>query len=199
MGHGGNSDTIAEQMTEIRELKAYVAKLEASNKALKKRVEDGTRTYLQVAGSGSIHDQVYAFHRKFDQPNREVPCIPTPDEVRLRVRIVFEEATEFVEACYPMLAAWASAARASLSAQMDAWPASPDIVKVADALGDIDYVVEGSRLYFGIKGAAVAAEIHRANMAKVGGGKDAGGKCLKPANWSPPDIAGVLRRQGWEG
>jgi hypothetical protein len=49
-----------------------------------------------------------------------------------------------------------------------------------------------------IDGAPIAAEVHRANMAKVGGPKSPTGKQLKPPGWTPPDIFGELKRQGWE-
>lgn len=41
-------------------------------------------------------------------------------------------------------------------------------------------------------------DVHRANMAKTTGPVRADGKRLKPEGWQPPDIAGVLRVQGWE-
>ncbi|MET8430132.1 hypothetical protein [Nocardia sp. NPDC004860] len=43
-------------------------------------------------------------------------------------------------------------------------------------------------------------EVHASNMRKLVDGKvirDEGGKVLKPAHWSPPDIAGVLATAGW--
>ncbi len=35
-------------------------------------------------------------------------------------------------------------------------------------------------------------EVHRSNMAKVGGPIRGDGKRLKPEGWTPPDVAGVL-------
>jgi hypothetical protein len=40
--------------------------------------------------------------------------------------------------------------------------------------------------------------VQAANLAKVGGSKRADGKVLKTPGWVPPDIAGLLRQQGWE-
>ena len=41
-------------------------------------------------------------------------------------------------------------------------------------------------------------EVHRANMAKAGGPRrHEDGKLLKPVGWSPPDIEGELKKQGW--
>jgi hypothetical protein len=35
-------------------------------------------------------------------------------------------------------------------------------------------------------------------MAKMSGPVDEHGKKRKPEGWKPPDIAGELRRQGWD-
>jgi hypothetical protein len=77
-------------------------------------------------------------------------------------------------------------------------PVRVDMVELADGFADLDYVVEGARLEFGIHGQEIADEVQRANMAKVGGPIREDGKRLKPAGWKPPDIAGVLRAQGWK-
>ena len=80
-----------------------------------------------------------------------------------------------------------------------------DMVEFADALTDLDYVIEGTRLTFGIDGRCMLAEVQRANMAKTNealasadASKRAGVvKAQKPPGWTPPDVAGVLKEQGW--
>ena len=69
----------------------------------------------------------------------------------------------------------------------------------ADALADLDYVIEGTRLEFGIDGWPIAQAVHKSNMAKVGSKVREDGKILKGPDWTPPDIAGELRKQGWSG
>jgi len=71
-------------------------------------------------------------------------------------------------------------------------------VGVLDALTDLQYVLDGAFLAFGLhhwKDAAFA-EVHRSNMSKLGAdGKPimrADGKILKGPNYSPPDLAAVL-------
>ncbi len=59
-------------------------------------------------------------------------------------------------------------------------------------------MIEGTRLAFGVNGKAIAEAVHRANMAKVGGGVDVNGKVLKPEGWAPPDVKALLIEQGWE-
>lgn len=73
-----------------------------------------------------------------------------------------------------------------------------DLMAAVDALADLAYVVEGAFLAFGVDSAPILAEVHRSNMSKLGGGLDANGKATKGANYSAPDIAGELRKQGWK-
>jgi predicted HAD superfamily Cof-like phosphohydrolase len=68
---------------------------------------------------------------------------------------------------------------------------------VAKELADIAYVVEGSFLEFGINGDEVFDEVHRSNLTKQGSDMRADGKITKGPNYVPPDIDGVLKRQGW--
>lgn len=71
------------------------------------------------------------------------------------------------------------------------------IIEVADALGDISYVIAGSAVAWGIDLGGVFEEIHRSNMTKDPG-KKRGEKAIKGANYSPPDIAGVLKEAAEE-
>ena len=78
-----------------------------------------------------------------------------------------------------------------------------------DAIADMNYVNEGTLLAFGVDGESVMAEVQRANMdkdpayveAKNAHHEDATStiKPVKPEGWKAPDIAGVLRKQGWTG
>jgi predicted HAD superfamily Cof-like phosphohydrolase len=54
------------------------------------------------------------------------------------------------------------------------------------------YVLYGTAVSFGIDVRPVFAEVHRSNMAKVGGGKRADGKVTKPAGWKPPRVTELL-------
>jgi len=62
---------------------------------------------------------------------------------------------------------------------------------VADALGDILYVVLGAADIWCIDIDRVFAEIHRSNMTKEPGHKRADGKIMKGPNYSPPDLSFV--------
>lgn len=114
--------------------------------------------------------QVTAFHIAMDQPVRSPDAIDLGRRT-LRFELIREEVDEL---------------RAALEAS--------DVTAVADALADISYVVVGAAVEWGIPLAEVFDEVHRSNMAKVGGPVRADGKRLKPPGWTPPDVAGVIRR-----
>ena len=148
--------------------------------------------------TGAIRAQVAEFQKAFGYPIADKPQVPSDEAVRFRMRLIGDEF------CEALGAAFASRDRVvdireRILNLIDSGVVEVDMPEFADALGDLDYVVEGTRLTFGIDGAPVAAEIQRSNMAKVGGPKrESDGKQLKPPGWTPPDIAGVLRKQGWE-
>jgi hypothetical protein len=106
---------------------------------------------------------------------------PGFSNIDLRMRLIDEEVDELRGACY---------------GRGDHYP--PDFREAVDALADIAYVVIGTAVEWGVDLAVVWAEVQRANMAKVGGVRRADGKIGKPEGWTPPDIAGVLRRQAEE-
>lgn len=70
----------------------------------------------------------------------------------------------------------------------------PDLTEALDGCTDLLVVTYGTFEAIGVDAAPFFDEVHRANMAKIGGPRDATGKQLKPPGWSPPDIVGVLRR-----
>jgi len=104
--------------------------------------------------------------------NRETLGTPSDDVVRLRMRLVIEEAFEFLAASTSNLTSldFFHATLIVVLGVIDETPAKPDLVEVADALADLDYVVAGTRLAYGIPRGPVADEVHRSNMAKAPGG-----------------------------
>jgi predicted HAD superfamily Cof-like phosphohydrolase len=148
-----------------------------------------------------IDAQVAQFHRAFGYPVRSVPAVPeSANEIRLRLRLILEEFQELVEAhTRGDLFSWVNDAFHDIRNHIDStMPDDVDLVATADALADLDYVIAGTRLTYGIPGAEVAAEVHASNMRKVGGKPDENGKLQKPDGWTPPNVEGVLRRAGWK-
>ena len=117
--------------------------------------------------------QVKSFHEKYGLTTKGTPDLGTDVGVRiLRSNLIHEELAE-----------------------LNAALMSNDLVEVADALGDLLYVVYGAAVSFGIDMEPVFDEIHRTNMLKDGGGNRADGKVSKPADWQPPRIREILDAQ----
>ena len=91
-------------------------------------------------------NQVAEFHRTFNAPILETPQIPSKDRCDLRVSLLQEELNELSEAIN-----------------------NNDLVEVADALADIQYVLTGAVLEFGLgeKFVELFDEVQRSNMSKA--------------------------------
>ena len=119
---------------------------------------------------------VQAFHTAFGLGYSQTPLDTLGvDKNNLRFRLMDEENKEYLEAAM-----------------------AGDLVEVADALGDMLYILCGTIIEHGLqdKIEEVFAEIQRSNMSKLGAdGKPIyreDGKVMKGPNYSPPDLAGVL-------
>lgn len=118
---------------------------------------------------------VREFHEAFEVPMLSTPGIPHQDRCDLRSSLLQEELEELKQAI-----------------------ANKDIVGVFDALTDIQYVLDGTYLEFGLADLKQAGllEVHRSNMSKLGeNGKPilrSDGKVLKGSNYTPPDLASIL-------
>jgi predicted HAD superfamily Cof-like phosphohydrolase len=147
----------------------------------------------------ALRDQVTEFHHRFEHPIGEVPHVPVDERVRLRLKLIAEEFFELLEAS--MVGDWHLPVAANIAAAIARAPISVNLVEFADALADLDYVIEGTRIEFGINGDPIAAEVHRSNMSKLGADgrpiKRLDGKTLKGPNFSPPDITSELQKQKW--
>ena len=89
---------------------------------------------------------VAEFHKTFQHPILDTPSIPAAARCNLRVALIAEELKELEEAI-----------------------ANKDLVEIADALCDIQYVLSGAVLEFGLKDKfnALFEEVQRSNMSKA--------------------------------
>lgn len=69
-----------------------------------------------------------------------------------------------------------------------------DMVEIIDGSVDSIVVILGGLVEMGIDLDPFWDEVHRTNMAKKDGPMRPDGKQLKPEGWTPPDLAGVLKR-----
>ena len=91
-------------------------------------------------------NQVAEFHRTFNAPILDTPQIPSKERCELRVSLLQEELNELQQAI-----------------------ADKDIVEIADALCDLQYVLSGAVLEFGLgaKFVELFNEVQRSNMSKA--------------------------------
>lgn len=91
-------------------------------------------------------NQVADFHKTFQHPILETPTIPDEKRCKLRVELIAEELKELEQAIQ-----------------------DKDLVEVADALCDIQYVLSGAVLEFGLgeKFKSLFEEVQRSNMSKA--------------------------------
>ncbi len=153
----------------------------------------------------SLYRTVGRFHQKFGHPVEHTPHVPEDAQVRFRLKLIAEEFIELLEACD--IAQGITELR-ELVVKMIEGPVDVDLPEFVDAMGDLDWVVEGTRLVFGVLGEPVLREIERANMEKDPvyvatkdehhRTPDPKAKPTKPAGWTPPNIAAVLERLGWK-
>ena len=118
---------------------------------------------------------VAQFHEAFNAFSRDAPGMPPGEIADFRLEFIAEELEELTQAV-----------------------ANDDLVRIADGLGDLLYVVYGAGLAFGIDLEPILAEIHRSNMTKLGGPVREDGKQLKPDWYEPPQLAPILEAQGWQ-
>jgi len=91
-------------------------------------------------------NQVAEFHKTFQAPILETPQIPSNERCELRVSLLQEELDELSQAIKV-----------------------GDIVEIADALADLQYVLSGAVLEFGLgeKFVDLFDEVQRSNMSKA--------------------------------
>lgn len=158
--------------------------------------EEKAMTLPTTPSKSDIRQQVEEFAKAFGHPVGAYPRVPSDSRVRLRLRLIMEEFFELLEAC----GYYATYQQKQLEEKLEEWtPIVDSLAEVADALGDLDYVIEGMRLELGINGKPIADEIHRSNMSKLGtDGKPVvreDGKVMKGPNYSPPDIEREIAKQ----
>lgn len=138
-----------------------------------------------------------------DQERRETPGIPSDRTVRFHLRLIAEELLELLTATFGIKFTHGSdyfGMNAALGLLIDNEHIGMNFPEFIDALGDLDVVIEGARVACGVDGRPIARAIHAANMAKKDGPKrESDGKRLKPPGWTPADVTGELRKQGWSG
>lgn len=91
-------------------------------------------------------NQVKDFHQTFEVPVLRKPVLPPAERAELRVSLIQEELDELSQAIK-----------------------AGDLVEISDALCDLQYVISGAVLEFGLgrKFPGLFDEVHRSNMSKA--------------------------------
>ncbi len=121
-------------------------------------------------------NHVKNFHESFGIENKDSPTSNVSESIfNLRYKLMQEENQEYLEACR-----------------------NEDLDEIADALGDMMYILCGTILSHGLQNKIeeIFQEIQSSNMSKLGSdGKPIfrqDGKILKGPNYFKPDIASIL-------
>jgi predicted HAD superfamily Cof-like phosphohydrolase len=116
---------------------------------------------------------VLDFHRKFGATVGTTPAVPDEQTVVLRHKLIAEEIKELTGAM-----------------------ALNDLPGIADGCVDAIYVILGTAISYGVDLRPVWNAVQIANLSKIGGVIREDGKKLKPDGFIPPDVAGILEKQG---
>jgi predicted HAD superfamily Cof-like phosphohydrolase len=170
------SEACCEAEVEADNLEIDVGSIPSLMHELASEAIDVAREEGYAIGRGSWQEDVQDFHDKFGCHAQCTPAEPPPHVAELRRKLIVEECNELIGALQ-----------------------AGDLIETADACADLIYVVLGTCVSYGIDLAPVWDAVQASNMAKENGGKSESGKVLKPAGWTPPDVAGLLREQGWQG
>ncbi len=122
-------------------------------------------------------DQVQEFHDTYGLPVENEQTCGSEKTKQLRINLLQEELDELKEAL-----------------------SNDDMVKTLDALIDLQYVLDGAFLSFGLQEVKQEAfdEVHRSNMSKLGEDgnpirRESDGKVMKGPNYFKPDLAQFIK------
>lgn len=119
--------------------------------------------------------KVREFHKAFEIPLRDKFSLIDPKEYTLRYKLMLEENDEYLKACV-----------------------MGDKVEIADALGDMLYVLIGTVIEHGLQDqiGVIFDLIHDNNMSKLDGNgkplRDENGKVKKPIGFIPVDLTKII-------
>ncbi len=127
----------------------------------------------------STLDQVQEFHETYGLPVLDTPNIADEKTNALRINLLAEELDELKVALE-----------------------QGDLVETLDALIDLQYVLDGAFLSFGLQHVKEKAfnEVHRSNMSKLGADgkpirRESDGKVLKGPDYFKPDITQFVQNK----
>jgi predicted HAD superfamily Cof-like phosphohydrolase len=140
------------------------------------------------------YDRIKSFMQKAGQDTPAQPIIPDDETRVLRAKLILEEALETIRGL---------GVRVEFDDKGEPISFVPSgtfhMEEVVDGCADISVVTIGTLIAIGVDDEPILEEVDQANLRKFGPGgrRRADGKWLKPPDWTPPDILGVLEKQGY--
>jgi predicted HAD superfamily Cof-like phosphohydrolase len=153
-----------------------VEAVESDTRGLRVGEYPGSAGKKGLAGEVQMNSQqrmVKEFHHRFGEFIRSSPGLVDEATRELRIRLIREEMREFEKAAY-----------------------DKNLVKIADALADLLYVIYGTGVSYGIDLEPIFREVHESNISKGDPNvlRTTNGKILKAKNWKPPDLQPILEK-----
>ncbi|OQB09080.1 MAG: Phosphoribosyl-ATP pyrophosphohydrolase [Parcubacteria group bacterium ADurb.Bin216] len=115
---------------------------------------------------------VKEFHNAFNLPVADSPTTLSQKDAFKRTVLIKEELDELKDALYEY-----------------------DLLKIADAIADLLYVVYGTAVECGLDIEPIFKEVHRSNMTKKGGYLNDIGKWVKPPTYEEPVLLPIIDSQ----
>ena len=152
-----------------------------------------------MSTSSDHQKRVIDFMRKAKQEIPNSPTLPEFVILRLRAKLIAEEAIELINALgFTLFCKGVKVEFQNLKLHHEF---GPDILGIMDGCGDLSVVTIGTLASCGIPDIPVLELIDENNLAKFGPGHsiDPNGKLIKPPDHQPPDLDKLLsdlRSQG---
>lgn len=150
----------------------------------------------------STFERTKEFHEKYGHPISDVPVNLSAERAAFRLKLIDEEFRELAEAYFPnaygdWMAVAASEGQAfgdwivDVAPPFDGDPGyyAPCMYEAADALADLEVVVNGTAVEHGFPMEALSREVFASNMSKDLNGL---GKPIKGDSFFEPDIEATL-------
>ncbi len=137
-------------------------------------------------------------------PLVDTPHIPIPSLILSRSKLILEEVFELLEVCgvgvyVNCVGGRICVDRETFKVILNRLPFDEELPEIAKELADCSVVITGTFSEFGISDDSILEETDNNNLGKfgVGGFLDANHKWNKPPDHPKPDIASLLKKQGW--
>lgn len=130
------------------------------------------------------------------QQTPDKPFVPDTKTRKLRGTLMLEEVQEFISALGLTIVS-KDGSEINLDECSLEDNGNIDLVEIADGIGDIKVIANGTAVTCGIDMEDIDIAIFETNMAKCGPGSyvRSDGKFMKPPDWKAPDIKGIINKQ----